>query len=140
MDEYDYIIYTCGICDNYTGIGKWIGLITKNKKIIKIYKDKKNNCNEPRIQLIAIANTLSKIQDSSKVLLICDSQYATNAIQRNWYTNWINNNWKTKKDKTVQNKDIWKYLKVKLSQINIDVRWYQDFKNTPLGIKMLNMI
>lgn len=136
MNEYDYIIYTRGFFDKITGEGKWIALITKDDKILKTLKGKKENTNEARIKLISIANVLSKIDKGSNVLLLCDSQYATNAIIRNWYTNWNNKGWQTKQGTSVQNQDIWKYLIKKLPLINIEIRWLQDYDSSPIGKKM----
>lgn len=136
MNEYDYIIYTRGFFDKITGEGKWIAFITKDDKILKTLKGKKENTNEARIKLISIANALSKIDKGSNVLLLCDSQYATNAIIRNWYTNWNNKGWQTKQGTSVQNQDIWKYLIKKLPLINIEIRWLQDYDSSPIGKKM----
>ena len=142
MNEYDFIIYTRGFFDNSTGSGKWIALITKEKRIIKVLKGKKEKINEARIQLIAVANALSQTQKGNRLLFICDSQYVTNAILRNWYTNWKNKGWITNQGTQVQNQDIWNYFINTISkfELNIDIRWYQDYEEAPIGKKMKALV
>lgn len=140
MNEYDYVIYTRGFIDKNTGQGKWIALITKDKRILKILKGKKENSNEARLQVIAIANVLSKIENGKKVLLLCDSQYVTNAITRGWYNNWQVRGWQTNQGRAVQNRDIWEFLIKKISTIDLDIRWYQDYDCSPIGNKMYSMV
>ena len=140
MSEYDYIIYTRGFYNEGTGEGKWIALITQEKKVIKTLVGKNEKSNEARIKLVAIANSLYKIESNSKVLLLCDSQYATNSIIRGWFKNWERKNWKTNQGTVVQNRDIWQYLIEIISKLDLDIRWYQDYEGTSLGNRMKIMV
>lgn len=43
-------------------------------------------------------------------LIVTDSEYIFNTMTKNWYTSWINSNWKTSTGSPVKNADLWESI------------------------------
>jgi hypothetical protein len=69
----------------------------------------------------AAVESLKHLGGPSHVTLHSDSAYLINGMNRKWYLNWERNGWKTKKNKPVQNPDLWKEL-IELSKLH-SVEW-----------------
>lgn len=132
----DYIIYTRGICNPTTNEGRWAAVITNGDKIVKAIKGITPKTNKNRMELVAIANSLSLFKSSKEkenIIILSDSQFITNAINRGWYGNWAAKGWKSYKGKVVWNSDVWEYIVKSLKMHTVDIRWLQDFSQTDFG-------
>lgn len=67
-----------------------------------VYKDTTTN----RIELLAILDALTNIEDNQSVFVFTCSQYLQQGVTL-WLNNWVANNWKTHNKKAVKNKDLW---------------------------------
>lgn len=84
-----------------------------------------HNSTNQRGELLALYEALhyiNKVQLES--LIITDSEYIFNAMTKNWYTNWINNNWCTRAGDPVKNADIWKDVVDELNQCSAELTFY----------------
>lgn len=61
-----------------------------------------------RGELLALIKALEYI-DLNRVhsLILTDSEYIYNAMTKQWYISWINNDWKTREGNDVKNQDLW---------------------------------
>lgn len=121
------VVFTDGSCmgngrDNATG---GIGIYFPNKElrnISKVYRHDK--CTNQRTELYAILTAIRYINqklglDKYELLIKTDSKYSISCITE-WTPGWINNNWITKSNKPVANREyiesIYKYyLKYNIS-------------------------
>jgi ribonuclease HI len=99
-------LYTDGSCsgngakENFGGYGV---VVTFNDKIVKLYKQGKQNTtnNEMELQAIYEAIKIAKILSQNKneeIVIYSDSAYCVNTIN-NWMYTWASNGWIKKTDK-----------------------------------------
>jgi ribonuclease HI len=102
-------IYTDGACSGNPGAGGWgvVMLYNGKKKELSGYDPATTN---NRMELTAIIRGLSAIKTKTPTTVITDSKYVVDAINKNWITNWQNNNWKNSQKQPVANKDLWQEL------------------------------
>lgn len=62
-----------------------------------------------RMELMAVINALTSLQERSIVNIYTDSQYTINGATK-WIYGWIRNKWKTKNGEDVKNKDLFQTL------------------------------
>lgn len=63
-----------------------------------------------RMELMGAIAALETLQRPCEVDLFTDSQYITNAFNKGWIENWIQNRWRTTSNKPVKNLELWKRL------------------------------
>lgn len=72
------------------------------------------NSTNQRGELLALLKALDFAMQSNEedVLVVTDSEYIFNAMNKRWFANWHAKGWRTASDEPVKNKDIW--LEVKM--------------------------
>lgn len=108
------IIYTDGACSGNPGPGGW-AFVIKMGKIKTNYSGCAKITTNNAMELTAIYRALKYVYDYSKmwrnpiksVVIRSDSAYCLNSINRNWYIVWKANEWRTKENKNIKNRDLW---------------------------------
>ena len=102
-------IYTDGACSGNPGIGGWAAVLMYNgvKKEISGY-DKSTTNN--RMELFAVIQALRCLNQRCEVDICTDSQYISDAFNKDWLTSWQKDGWKTASKSQVKNVDLWKAL------------------------------
>ncbi len=75
-----------------------------------------------RMELTAVISALHALTRPSKVVLISDSVYVLNGIEK-WIHGWKKNGWKTKSKEPVKNEELWKALDGLKSLHEVEWRW-----------------
>ncbi|MBM4165991.1 MAG: ribonuclease HI [Ignavibacteria bacterium] len=117
-------IYTDGACSGNPGPGGWAAILlygNAQKEISGGYKNTTNN----RMELLAVINALSALNEMCKVTLICDSNYVVQAVNKGWLTKWKENNWKRNKREKTLNVDLWLRLLPLLEKHEVTLCWTQ---------------
>lgn len=102
-------IYTDGACSGNPGIGGWAAVLVYNgihKEISGYDKSTTNN----RMELFAVIQGLRSLNQKCAVQIYTDSQYISDAFNKDWLTAWQNSGWKTASKQEVKNLDLWKAL------------------------------
>ena len=102
-------IYTDGACSGNPGIGGWAAVLIYNeiKKEISGYcKSTTNN----RMELFAVIQALRCLNQRCDCDICTDSQYISDAFNKEWLATWQNSGWKTSSKSEVKNVDLWKAL------------------------------
>lgn len=103
----DIIIYVDGACSNNPGIGG-IGITLVSGEFRKEISIRYNHTTNNRMELLAVIHALEEIKlKRARINIYSDSEYVTNAINKNWLDSWVKNNWKNSQKKEVKNKDLW---------------------------------
>ncbi|MCM1043774.1 MAG: ribonuclease HI [Corallococcus sp.] len=102
-------IYTDGACSGNPGIGGWAAVLIYNGKIKKVSGYDKNTTNN-RMELFAVIQALRNLNQSCNCIIHTDSQYVSDAFNKDWIVIWQKNNWKTSSKDNVKNSDLWKAL------------------------------
>lgn len=102
-------IYTDGACSCNPGIGGWAAVLIYNgvqKEISGYDKSTTNN----RMELFAVIQALRCLNQSCECDVCTDSQYISDAFNKDWITTWQRNGWKTSSKGEVKNVDLWRAL------------------------------
>ena len=85
------------------------------------------------IETINAIKTLYEFSRESDVHVISDSQYVTNAFNKDWLANWKKNGWKTANNKPVKNLDLWQRLLKALKSNNVTFEWVRGHNGDPMN-------
>lgn len=119
-------IYTDGACSGNPGPGgfgvvlKWQG---HKKELMAGFKKTTNN----RMELLAVIVGLESIKaPNQQVLVVSDSKYVVDAVEKRWVFGWVKKNFKDKK-----NPDLWKrFLKI-YAQHQVKLQWVKGHAGHP---------
>jgi len=98
-------VYTDGACSRNSGAGGWAYIIDNGHKSIERFGPSKSPTTNNRMELAAILGALMEIPSGVSVIVYTDSEYARGCLTV-WWRYWVRNNWQTKEEKPVVNKDI----------------------------------
>lgn len=125
---YEICIYTDGACSGNPGKGGYgvvMELVGTNyrKEFYEGFKLTTNN----RMELLAVIVGLEKVnQHNKKVLIVSDSKYVVDAVEKKWVFGWEKIGFKNKK-----NPDLWlRFLKV-YRKHQVDFKWIKGHNNHP---------
>lgn len=121
-------IYTDGAAKGNPGNGGY-GVVmelvgtTYKKEFYEGFRYTTNN----RMELLAVIVGLEKIKNAgSKVLVVSDSKYVVDAVEKKWVFGWEKKGFKEKK-----NPDLWmRFLKI-YRQHQVDFKWIKGHNNHP---------
>ncbi|HNP32546.1 MAG TPA: ribonuclease HI [Flavobacterium sp.] len=121
-------IYTDGAAKGNPGNGGY-GIVmelvgtTYKKEFYEGFRLTTNN----RMELLAVIVGLEKItKPNMKVLIISDSKYVVDAVEKKWVFGWEKKGFKDKK-----NPDLWmRFLKI-YRQHQVDFKWIKGHNNNP---------
>lgn len=124
-------IWTDGACEmnggpvNFGGWGAVI-YIGHNTEPVNIFGGSRNTTNQA-MEMLAIIEGLTFVKSISGIVNIhTDSKFIINCITKNWWKNWLKNNWQTKEGEPVKNKELW-------------VRMLNLFKRRNWNIKLIKV-
>ena len=126
--EHDVHIYTDGAAKGNPGNGgygvvmEWVGKPYK-KEFYEGFRRTTNN----RMELLAVIVGLEKLKNpNTRVLVISDSKYVVDSVEKGWVFGWEKKNFKDKK-----NPDLWmRFLKI-YRQHNVKFMWIKGHNNHP---------
>lgn len=113
-------IYTDGACLGNPGPGG-IGIVLKyGNKFREISEGYRNTTNN-RMELMAVITALSALKmDKLDITITTDSAYVVNAVTRGWVFDWVNKNFKNKK-----NADLWLKFLEHYRKHHIELKWIE---------------
>jgi len=115
-------IYTDGACSGNPGIGGWGAILMYNDNAKKISGYDKSTTNN-RMELFAVIQALRCLNQSCVCEIYTDSQYVSDAFNKNWLEGWQKNNWKTSSKSPVKNVDLWKALLYETNKHEVHFNW-----------------
>jgi ribonuclease HI len=115
-------LYTDGACSGNPGPGGWAAILewgTHRREISGGYRLTTNN----RMEIIAVIEGLKLLNRPCSVRVFTDSRLIVDAFDKNWITNWMENNWR-KSDKTqVKNRELWIKLHSMTKDHQVHFEW-----------------
>lgn len=126
--SYQVHIYTDGAAKGNPGPGgygivmEWVGK-PYQKEFFEGFRHTTNN----RMELLAVIVALEKLKiPNTKVLVVSDSKYVVDAVEKKWVFGWLKKGFAGKK-----NPDLWRrFLKV-YQQHQVDFKWIKGHNNHP---------
>ena len=119
-------IYTDGAASGNPGPGGY-GIVMiageHRKELAQGYRLTTNN----RMELLAVIVALEQIKsEGSDVLIISDSKYVVDSVEKGWVFNWVKKGFKGKK-----NPDLWKRFLTIYRKHKIKFEWVKGHNNHP---------
>lgn len=108
-----YKVYCDGACignGSYNAPGGWAAIvIDPDGKEHELHSGIKGTTNN-RMELTGAIEGLSIIPRGAKALLVSDSQYVINGLQKGWAKSWRRNGWRKSDGQNALNPDLWDRL------------------------------
>jgi ribonuclease HI len=119
-------MYTDGAAQGNPGPGGY-GVILKyggkSKELSAGYRLTTNN----RMELMAVIAGLEALKkDGQNVLVVSDSKYVVDAVEKGWLSGWVQKGFKGKK-----NKDLWLRFLDSYNKHNVRFHWIKGHNNHP---------
>lgn len=124
-------LYTDGACSGNPGPGGWAYILrhrASGEVVEKAGADSQTTNN--RMELIAVIEGLSSLEESSVVDLYSDSQYVLKGLEE-WMRSWKARGWRTAAKKPVKNVELWKRLDVLMGAHEIRFHWVRGHSEHP---------
>jgi len=88
-----------------------------------------------RMEIMALLQALNYLLETKQaarpILVIMDSKYVLNAIQKGWLTGWKKRGWRRAGDQPLANSELWKMIDVELSQFtSLSFKWVKGHATT----------
>jgi len=101
------IIFSDGASRGNPGRGGWGSILVENEFVRELGGHESNSTNN-NMEMRALLEAL-RMMKSESVLVFTDSSYLINGMTK-WIFNWKKNDWKTKQNTEVLNRDLWEEL------------------------------
>jgi ribonuclease HI len=118
----EVIIYTDGACEGNPGRGGYGVVILWGEKRQELSGGFQRTTNN-RMELLAVIEALTALQQPCKVKLYSDSTYVVKAMNEGWVQNWRRNGWRNAQHKPTPNADLWKRLLSLCEQHEVEFCW-----------------
>ncbi|MEN9640395.1 MAG: hypothetical protein RLZZ262_2264 [Bacteroidota bacterium] len=121
-------IYTDGAAKGNPGPGGY-GLIMQSGDHYKEFSQGFRLTTNNRMELLSVIVGLEKIKVAkARVVVVSDSKYVVDAIDKKWIDGWIKRGWKN-----VKNPDLWKrYLQI-AAQHHVKMHWVKGHNGHPMN-------
>lgn len=123
-------IFTDGACSGNPGPGGWGAILRYNgieKRISGGAPDTTNN----RMELTGVIEALRLLKEPCRVILMSDSKYVCDAIEKGWAKGWQLNGWRKADKKPALNSDLWAELLELLERNEVSVQWLKGHAGHP---------
>ncbi len=123
-------IYTDGACSGNPGKGGY-GIVMQacEKNYKKEYSEGYRMTTNNRMELLAVVIAFKKLKLAQKdVHIFTDSKYVSDAINKNWLTNWKSRNFKN-----VKNSDLWQYFIEYSEPHDFEMHWVKGHAGNELN-------
>lgn len=131
-----YIIYTDGACSGNPGPGGYgVVIHDSNDNYITELSGGEINTTNNRMELTAVIRGLSKIPQPFNVLVVTDSKYIVDSINKGWAISWASNGWRKGDGKPALNVDLWKKLLELIDNNSVTFQWVKGHARHPQNEK-----
>lgn len=111
-------IYTDGSAKGNPGKGGYGIVLSAGKHYKELYQGFRHTTNN-RMELLAVIVGLESLKKPGyEVLVVSDSKYVVDAVQKGWLFQWEKKNFKGKK-----NPDLWKRFLIIYAKHNVSFKW-----------------
>lgn len=115
-------LFTDGACSGNPGPGGWGAILRYNGREKEMSGGEPNTTNN-RMELTAVIEGLSALNEPCEVTLTSDSRYVIDSIQKGWARSWKRNGWRKSDKKPALNADLWEKLLTLLDIHKVNFVW-----------------
>lgn len=116
------VIHTDGACLGNPGPGGYAAVWEADDGPRELSGGRKLTTNN-RMELLAAIVALEALEAPTKVVLVTDSRYVHDAIEKRWLAGWQKRGWVNAEKKPVKNQDLWRRLIPLLARHSVSFRW-----------------
>ena len=116
------VIHTDGACLGNPGPGGYAAVWEADDGPRELSGGRKLTTNN-RMELLAAIVALEALAEPTQVVLVTDSRYVHDAIEKRWLAGWQKRGWVNAEKKPVKNQDLWRRLIPLLSRHSVSFRW-----------------
>ncbi|MBR2338539.1 MAG: ribonuclease HI [Clostridia bacterium] len=123
-------LFTDGACSGNPGCGGWAAILRykgHEKELCGAEKSTTNN----RMELTAVIQGLAALNERCEVLVVTDSQYVVNGIEKGWAVSWKKNGWRKADKKPALNADLWDTLLNLIALHKVSFQWVHGHQGHP---------
>ncbi len=127
---YQVILYTDGSSRGNPGPGGY-GLILEwaGRGVFKEFSQGYRKTTNNRMELLAVIVGLEKLKnDGTKVLVVSDSKYVVDSVNKGWVFSWVKKGFKDKK-----NPDLWQRFLEVYRKHQVDFQWVKGHNDHPMN-------
>ena len=112
-------IFTDGACSRNPGPGGYGSILYFSDGKVKELGGAFSNTTNNQMEMMAILESLKVLtkEEPTNIRVYTDSMYCINGITK-WMFGWKRNNWKTREEKNVLNKNLWQSIDLMLSKLS----------------------
>ena len=81
-------------------------------------------------ELSAVLASLRQLTQPCRILVVSDSRYVCDGINKGWLSGWVMNGWKTSQGKPVQNRELWEQIWYYCQHHLISCQWIKGHNLT----------
>ena len=115
-------VFTDGACSGNPGPGGW-GVVLRYGEHEKELSGGEKSTTNNRMELTAAIEGLSALKESCRVLLVTDSKYVADGIEKGWAESGRKNGWRKADKKPALNPDLWEQLLDLLEKHTVNIKW-----------------
>ncbi|MCI8407475.1 MAG: ribonuclease HI [Oscillospiraceae bacterium] len=123
-------IYTDGACSGNPGPGGWGAILVSGTREKELSGGEARTTNN-RMELTAVIQGLSALKRPCRVLLVTDSKYVVDAIQKGWAAKWKKQGWMRNSREKALNPDLWQKLLELLEIHQVTFQWVRGHAGHP---------
>jgi ribonuclease HI len=122
-------VYTDGACKGNPGPGGWAWAVAP-EGTPRDSGGELQSTNQ-RMEIRAVLEAMRSLK--GQLVIVSDSTYVVNCINKKWYVNWQRNGWRNSQKQPVANQDLWKPL-VDLYDPRLHTfRWVKGHSGNPMN-------
>ena len=126
----DVTIYTDGACSGNPGPGGYGVVMIFNghrKEMSGGFKNTTNN----RMELMGVVVGLESLKEKCQVVVVSDSKYVVDAVEKGWLKKWRSNGWMRTKSEEAKNADLWKRIWTLMENHEVRFKWVKGHSTNP---------
>ena len=122
LDQKKVVIFTDGSCLNNPGPGGYGAVLMFGKHEKELYDGLQLTTNS-RMEILAVVAALEALKKPCSVIIVSDSKYVVDAVQKRWVYKWKANRWRRNKKDWAENADLWMRVVELCDMHQVEFRW-----------------
>lgn len=121
-------LHTDGACKGNPGPGGWAAILECNGHE-KVLSGGEPLCTNNRMELMAVVKGLEALTKPCTVLVVSDSKYIVDSVNKRWLFNWPKRGWRNSLNEPTPNRELWERLLMQFRIHKVTFQWVKGHAN-----------